>query len=160
MNSGSPSAESSTDLEFIRELREIVDRYLRAVDGWESAYKRFSGGSSHRRSVTPDLQGAQSEYVRARSELNRSVPRARRLCGKFEARDPFPGLMRVQLGVNSPAVGEFSVLGRNERAALAECLAHLEAMCVEAEHAEVEHLEKTYNPDRRSIFRRIYDFFF
>jgi hypothetical protein len=159
MNSGSRATGQPTDLEFTRELRVIVEQYLRAVDSWESAYKRFYRVASRARAVTPDLEDAQAEYVRSRSELNKRIPRARRLCAKFEVRDPFPGLVRVELGLDSPQVRDASAVGRNERAAIAECLAELEALCVESEHIETGHIRPDSAADRKSILQRIIDFF-
>jgi hypothetical protein len=146
-----------TDLEFIRGLRKSVNDYLRAVDEWEASYNRFYRLRTAHRVVTPDLERAQSEYVRARSELTCRVPRARRVCTKFDVRDPLPGLMRVELGEHSPQVQQGSAVGRNERAAIAESLAELEARCVESEHRVGENAAD--RPQAAGVLKRIRDFF-
>ena len=111
----------ASDLEFVLELRGTVSRYLRAVDAWESAYKKFSRRTGHQSVLTPELDQAQAEYRAARKALETGVPRARRLGLRYGVRDPWPGLLRVSLGQ--------STLGRNERLAITECLDQLMAAC-------------------------------
>lgn len=56
-------------LEFVLELRGTVSRYLRAVDAWASAYKKFSRRAGHRSGLTTKLDQAQAEYRVARKAL-------------------------------------------------------------------------------------------
>lgn len=110
-----------SDLEFVLELRQTVSRYLRAVDAWESAYKKFARRTGHQSGLTPELDQAQAEYRLARRALEAGVPRARRLGLRYGVRDPWPGLLRVSMGQ--------SILGRNERLAITDCLDQLMARC-------------------------------
>ena len=110
-----------SDLEFVLELRGTVSRYLRAVDGWESAYKEFARRVGHQSALTLELDQAQREYRLARKALEAGVPRARRLGLRYGVRDPWSGLLRVLMGQ--------SILGRNERLAITDCLDQLMAHC-------------------------------
>jgi len=110
-----------SDLEFVLELRGTVSRYLRAVDAWESAYRKFQRRHGHQSTLTPELDQAQGEYRAARKALEAGVPRARRLGLRYGVRDPWPGLLRVSMGQ--------STLGRNERLAITDCLDQLMAAC-------------------------------
>lgn len=56
-------------LEFVLELRGTVSRYLRAVDAWASAYKKFFRRAGHRSGLTTKLDQAQAEYRVARKAL-------------------------------------------------------------------------------------------
>lgn len=154
MNPEHRAGGAADDLAFIREVRASVERYLRSVDGWEDGYRKFYRIAAPQRAITPDLEEAHSEYVQARSELMARVPRARRLCARFALRDPFPGLLRAELGQHSPQVQHGSAVGRNERLAMAEFLADLEARCIESEHGIA-----ATEPETRGFLRRILDFF-
>jgi hypothetical protein len=143
-----------SDLAFIRALRKSVDQYLRAVDGWEQGYRRFRDERKAQRVLPPDLEESLSRYVNARQDLTGRVPRSRRLCAKFGVRDPFPGLLRIELAIDLHQVTTSSAVGRNERLAIAECLAELEARCIESEHTE-----PAAEVRRRGFLRRIIDFF-
>jgi hypothetical protein len=109
------------DLEFVLELRGTVSRYLRAMDAWESAYKKFARRAGHQSGLTPELEQAQAEYRAARKALEGGVPRASRVGLRYGVRDPWPGLLRASMG-QSP-------LGRNERLAITDCLDQLMAAC-------------------------------
>ncbi len=117
---------TSANLEFIRELRECVARYLQAVDDWEAEYQKYDRLARPQQRVSPDLAEAQARYVSARRELERYVPRARRLCAKFNLRDLWPGLLRIELGAHPPQTRNASAFGRSERIAIADCLANME----------------------------------
>ena len=110
-----------SDLEFVLELRGTVSRYLRAVDAWESAYKNFARRTGHQSGLSLELDRAQAEYRPARKALEAGVPRARRLGLRYGVRDPWSGLLRVSMGQ--------SILGRNERLAITDCLDQLMAHC-------------------------------
>jgi hypothetical protein len=115
-----------SDLEFVLELRRTVARYLRAVDEWESAYRKFSHHVGMQRGLSPELDRAQAEYRAARKELEAGIPRARRLGLRYGVRDPWAGLLRLAMGQSS--------IGRNERAAITDCLDQLMAACKEDEN--------------------------
>jgi hypothetical protein len=127
------AATVSSNLEFIQELRASVAQYLQAVDAWEAEYQKYYRLARPHSSVSPDLEEAQSAYVRARRKLEALIPRARRLCARFEQRDPWPGLLRIELGAHPPQTKIASAFGRSERIAIANCLANLELQCVEQE---------------------------
>ena len=120
-----------SDADFAAELDAAVVRYLRAVDAWEMEFKK----------PAPSMEAVLRDYVQARHQLERRVPRARILCARHGVRDPFPSLMRVALGGAAPAVG------RNERAAIHQSLVELAAAIEGPESAP------------RTFLDRIRDFF-
>jgi hypothetical protein len=132
-----------SDLEFVLELRRTVSRYLSAVDGWESAFKRFSNRRGYQEGLSPELDKAQAAYRAARKELEAAVPRARRLGQKYGARDPWTGLLRVAMGQTT--------IGRNERAAIEACLDHLMA----ASKDDVDSEERPYESPEGISSRRL-----
>jgi hypothetical protein len=117
-----------SDLEFVLLLRGTVSRYLRAVDAWESAYRKFSQRKGYQPNVSVELDQAQSEYRAARKALEAGIPRARRLGLRYGVRDPWPGLLRVTMGQ--------STIGRNERLAIVDCVDQLMAACRDDTAAE------------------------
>jgi hypothetical protein len=153
-----------SNLEFIQELRACVARYLKAVDAWEAGYHKYYRLARPHQTVSPDLEEAQSAYVAARRELETLVPRARRLCAKFDQRDLWPGLLRIQLGAHAPQTRIASAFGRSERIAIADCLANLEMQCGEQEmktEAKTEAIPEPAplaKPDR-NLFQRVIDYF-
>jgi hypothetical protein len=92
--------------------------------------------------------------------LETLVPRARRLCAKFEFRDVWPGLLRIELGGNAPQARMASAFGRSERLAIADCLANLELRCGDLEvPAEIGDEALPIDKARRGLIRRILDYF-
>jgi hypothetical protein len=123
--------EDSTDQEFVAALRVAIERYLRAVDQWESAYRKYYRLPGYAAKISGDLEAEHNEYSERRDELKRMLPRARRLCLKHRLRDPFAGLVRISLGRYAPQHRVDSAIGRNERNAATVCLVDLAAACRE-----------------------------
>jgi hypothetical protein len=142
-----------SDFEFTGRFRASVDRYLRAVDAWEADYQKFYRLAGSHRRITPDMEKAQREYIFARRELEQCIPRARRLCLKFELRDPWAGLLRVELGTRAPQVQGGSAVGRNERMTIATCLRDME------DRTRTAPVDTTQPEARRGWLRRIIDYF-
>jgi len=104
---------------------------LRAVDQWESAYQKYYRLPGYAAKISSDLEAEHREYSERRYDLERMLPRARRLCLKHRLRDPFSGLVRVSLGRYAPQQRVDSAIGRNERNAVTVCLVDLTAACQE-----------------------------
>jgi hypothetical protein len=153
---------TSSDLEFIRELRECVARYLQTVDAWEAEYQKYYRLARPQQRVSPDLEEEQSAYVAARRDLEGLVPRARRLCAKFDLRDLWPGLLRIELGAHPPQTKMASAFGRSERIAIADCLANMELHCGEQEvrpESELAPEEPPAEKPHRNWLERVIDYF-
>jgi hypothetical protein len=142
-----------------------VDRYLLAVDAWEAEYQQYyrMPGSAHQ--MTQEQAKLQENYTAARAELERYVPRARRLCLKYGVRDQWTTLLRIQLGAYAPQQRTTSAIGRNERAAITESLAHLRDAALSTERGEqpaswCDDDESGSRGSSRSLLGRIRDFFF
>ncbi len=151
-----------TDAEFVGQLRLVVQRYLRAVDAWEAEYSKYYRLPQPGQ-VSSDLAPLQKEYAEVRRELEQLLPRARRMCLKLGLQEPWYGIMRIELGSKSPQTPQASAIGRSERNRVVECLDRLE----EASHDFSEREPVADGPapqfapaERRSIFKRIYDWFF
>jgi len=118
----------SSDLEFVRELRDAVDQYFRAVDSWESAYRKYGQSGV-------DLMDEHHAYTAAYQRLMPLLSRARGLSFKFGLRDPWSGLRRTTLGRYAPHAHAPSALGWNERSAITDCLSRLMEACWESGQA-------------------------
>ena len=117
-----------TDHEFVARLRAAIETYFAVVDRWETAYQRYyrmPGAAS----VSLDLQAEQQEYDDCRRTLQALLPRARRLCLKYQIPEPFSGLLRVSLGRYAPQERTDSAIGRSERGVVSTCLAELGDAC-------------------------------
>src|SRR5215471_14928820 len=90
------------DREFVAELRDRVERYLAAVDQWESAYQKYYRLPGYASRISNDLEAEHQAYQARRRELEEVLPRARRLCWKHGLQDAFSGLLRISLGFHSP----------------------------------------------------------
>lgn len=147
-----------SDAAFVSELRTKVERYMRAVDSWETAYAKFYRLRT-KHQVSSDLMDVQHEYVAARKELLEVLPRAVRLCRKFELRDPWAGLQRVELGDNAPqTAGGASAIGQGERTAVIKCLVDLEAAV--ALNSGGGDAGGGKNEAPKGLLSRVLDFFF
>jgi hypothetical protein len=159
---GKPTAtQLNSDLEFVRGLRECVARYIQAIDDWEAEYRRFYRLARPHQQVTPDLEQAQHQYTCARRELETCIPRARRLCLKFDLRDPWPGLLRIELGAHAPQVRAATAFGRSERIALEGCLSQLVDHCAQwDEQPMVAAVEPPQENPRRTWLGWLRDLFY
>jgi len=122
------AAPELTDHDFVAGLRAAIEAYLGAIDRWETAYQKYyrmPGAAA----VSPDLAAEQREYDKRRRELEALLPRARRLCLRYQIQEPFSGLLRVSLGRYAPQERTDSVIGRSERGAVTTCLAELDDAC-------------------------------
>ena len=146
-----PPPHQISDSEFVVELRQVVERYLGAVDHWDAAYQKYYRLPGFSARVSNDLQEEQREYEARRRELAAMVPRARRLCLKHRLREPFSGLLRISLGRHAPQERVDSTIGRNERSVATQCLVELADACRE------------WSPDtaapRESFLRRLMSYF-
>lgn len=145
-----------SDGAFVAVLRAATERYLRAVDQWESAYQKYYRMPGFAGKVSRDLESQQREYEVRRRELEQMVPRARRLCLKYRVREPFSGLLRISLGQYAPQQRQDSAISRAERSHAIECLAELYEACREwdAPRADLPD-EKRKVP----LLRRLADYF-
>jgi len=149
--------EDSTDQEFVAALRLAIERYLRAVDQWESAYRKYYRLPGYAAKVSRDLEAEHRQYAARRDELTRMLPRARRLCFKHRLRDPLSGLVRISLGRYAPQHRADSAIGRNERNAATVCLVDLTAACQDwAATGAAEEPEE----GKASWWRRLIDYFY
>jgi hypothetical protein len=162
MNAPAGSAPPHTrDSDFLAELSSSVAEYFRAVDGWEAEYRRYyrMPGASER--VSSDMQECQRAYNAAKRKLETLVPRTRRMSSRFGIRDPWTGLLRTSLGQQTPQGRTGSAISRTERAAVQDCLNRLAAACEDAERVPDAPLATEREPgERRSLWRRVVDFFF
>jgi hypothetical protein len=141
------------DREFVAELRQAVERYFRAVDEWEKAYRKYYRLPDPRGKTPGDLTEQQAAYDSARARLAAMIPRARGLSFRHGLRDPWTGLMRSPLGQSTPQDRYSSAISRAERTQAIECLLEL----AEA-YAELPRVEAP--PPPRSLLRRLLDFFY
>ena len=119
------------DREFVAALRDVVERYLTAVDRWEAAYQKYYRLPGFASRISGDLQAEQDVYDATRKELEALLPRARRLCLKHNLRESFSGLLRISLGKYAPQERLDSTIGRSERSVVSRCLVELHDACQE-----------------------------
>jgi hypothetical protein len=146
----------ATDLEFTRQLREAVQRYLATVDAWEAAYQKYYRLPG----VSADLVNEHTDYLSARRALEVMLPRARGLCFKHGLRDPFAVLVRVELGGYTPQQREISALGRSERLAVTDTLMQLDAACHEFPAEKNTKSEPPPQPPSGNWLRRLVDYLY
>lgn len=149
-------AKPVSDLDFLEALRAAVNRYLGAVDQWEAAYQKYYRLPGYA-SKAGDLAAEEREYNLRRSELEAFLPRARRLCLKYEIDNPFSGLLRITLGRFSPQQRLDSAIGRNERSRVTKSLLELTDACR-------EWAPDTWSTERgrekESLIHRLVNYFF
>lgn len=126
---GMTQIDAIPDGAFVDALRTATERYLQAVDRWESAYQKYYRLPGFGGKISDDLESEQREYEACRRELEQMVPRARRLCLKHQLREPFSGLLRISLGQYAPQQRQDSAIGRSERSQATECLVDLHEAC-------------------------------
>jgi hypothetical protein len=149
--------EFPSDHAFVAALRAAVEAYLAAVDQWEGVYQKYYRVPVNGK-ISSDLEGEQHAYEQRRRELEKLVPRARRLCLKYRLREPFSGLLRVSLGQYAPQERMDSAIGRSERSAVTACLVELSEACQDWELAAIEAPEP--KPNKAPFLRRVIGFFY
>jgi hypothetical protein len=144
------------DQEFVHRLRATVIAYLNAVDGWETAYRKFYRMPGPKADSAADMRAEQSEYDTQRRALAALLPRARQLCLKHRLRDPLANLLRASLGQDTPRQQTVSAISRNERNAVADCLLQLADACGEwTPHAVRPSPDEQDAPLPRPLVRKI-----
>jgi hypothetical protein len=143
-----------SDREFVADLRQAVEQYFRAVDEWEAAYRKYYRLPDPRGKAPSDLTEQQTNYDSARANLAAMIPRARGLSFRHGLRDPWTGLMRSPLGQSTPQDRYSSAISRAERTQAIECLLVLAEAYAELPPAPAA------PPPRRSLLRRLLDFFY
>jgi len=154
MGDGAGQPPHLSDGEFVDALRTSVENYLAAVDQWDAAYQKYYRLPGFASRIS-DLAAEQQVYDARRRELERMLPRARRLCLKHAKREPFSGLLRISLGVYAPQERAASTIGRNERSVVTRCLVELHDACREWSPAETEAPQP-----KQSLLRRVVNYFF
>ena len=155
MGAGAEQTPHQSDGEFVDALRTSVESYLAAVDQWDSAYQKYYRLPGFASRISEDLATEQQIYDARRRELERMLPRARRLCLKQGMREPFSGLLRISLGVYAPQERADSTIGRNERSVVMRCLVELHDACREWSPADPEAPQA-----KPSLLRRVVNYFF
>ena len=149
-----------SDLEFVAQFREAVTAYLRAVDAWERQHGQYYRLPSRAGQLTADLAEEQRVYREARKKLEQLVPRARLLYHRYDLRDPFVMLLRVNLGAGAPQSTSGSAIGGNERTEIARGLVDLLASCAQDARPELRRTAGAEGAgEKRSLWRRVSDFF-
>jgi hypothetical protein len=147
------------DREFIAGLRQAAEEYIRAVDDWEAAYQKYYRLADPMGKVPSDMEEQQRAYDSARRRLSAMMPRARGLCYKYGLRDPWTGLLRSELGRFAPQERDASALSRAERTQVIECLIMLAERSAEGAGASRDPFPPP-PPDRRSLLRKVLDWFY
>ena len=145
-----------SEVEFIAALRQAAEQFFRAVDEWETAYRKYYRLADPSGKPSSDLEGQQRDYDAARARLAAMLPRARGLCFKYGIRDPWTGLLHSALGQSAPQDRYSSAISRTERALAFETL----ILLAEAAGHPGAGEEPPSATDPRSPLRRLRDFFF
>jgi hypothetical protein len=145
-----------SEVEFIGALRQAAEQFFRAVDEWETAYRKYYRVVDPSGKPSSDLEGQQRDYDTAHARLAAMLPRARGLCFKYGIRDPWTGLIRSALGQSTPQDRYSSAISRTERALAFETL----ILLAEASGRPVTSEEPPTAEESRSPLRRLRDFFF
>jgi hypothetical protein len=160
MHAGTPiSVDEASEEQFLARLRDATRRFLEALDAWEAQYQKYyrvpSPGAG---SVSADLESLHQNYLDARKDLQKCVPRARRLCLKYGLREPWQAMLHIALGARTPQSGATSAIGKAERTLLAKCMSDLEA--ASRTYAEPPMPKAIPQPRRRGILQGVLDYFF
>jgi hypothetical protein len=142
-----------SDREFVADLRDAVERYFRAVDAWEAAYRKYYRLPDPRGKTPTDLTEQQAEYDAARLQFAGMIPRARGLSFRHGLRDPWTGLLRSPLGQSTPQDRYSSAISRAERTQAIECL-----LVLAEAYAELPPEKEP--PPPKSLLRRLLGFFY
>ncbi len=149
------SPQPVSEAEFIAALRQAVEQFFRAVDEWETAYRKYYRLADPSGKPSSDLAGQQCDYDAARARLAAMLPRARGLCFKNGLRDPWTGLLHSALGQFAPQDRYSSAVSRTERALAFETL----ILLAEASGRPLPDEEPPRADEPRSPLRRLRDFF-
>jgi hypothetical protein len=155
----------SSEYEFVIGLRAAVERYLAAVDRWEAAYQKYYRLPGYAAKISDDLKPEHLAYREQKRELEKLVPRARRLCLKYELRDVFSQLARTTLGEYAPQERMDSAIGRNERSLVTQCLVDLEGACQDFARAGQSPARESKSPadkpaGKGGLLRRLVNYFY
>src|SRR5258708_5503957 len=82
------TAGATSDAEFVEQLRVSTQRYLRAIDNWETEYSKYYRLAAPFQ-VSSDLAPFQQAFLAARKDLEKHLPRVRRMCMRHEIFDPW-----------------------------------------------------------------------
>jgi hypothetical protein len=145
-----------SEVEFIAALRQAAEQFFRAVDEWETAYRKYYRVVDPSGKPSSDLEVQQRDYDAARARLAAMLPRARGLCFKYGIRDPWTGLLHSALGQSTPQDRYSSAISRTERALAFETL----ILLAEASGRTLPAEEAPPSTNLRSPLRRLRDFFF
>jgi hypothetical protein len=150
------SVQQVSEVEFIAALRQAAEQFFRAVDEWETAYRKYYRLADPSGKPSSDLAGQQRNYDAARARLAAMLPRSRGLCFKYGIRDPWTGLLHSALGQFAPQDRYRSAISRTERALAYETL----ILLAEAADRPAGSEEPPPAEESRSPLRRLRDFFF
>jgi hypothetical protein len=152
-----PGVDEMQEAQFLARLRDSTERYLESLDAWEAQYQKYYRvASPGPGAVSADLESLHQSYLNARKRLQECVPRARRLCRKYQTRDPWQATLHVSLGAHTPQVGATTAIGKAERTLLAKCMLALEAASGTHSAPPTEIPQER----RRGILQRVLDYFF
>jgi hypothetical protein len=159
MQAGAPlGIDEASEEQFLGRLRDATQRFLESLDAWEAQYQKYyrvpSPGPDR---VSADLESLHQNYRNARQNLQKCVPRARRLCLKYGLREPWQAMLHIALGARTPQSGATTAIGKAERTLLAKCLADLDA--ASRTYAEPPMPTPVPPPRRRGILQRVFDYF-
>ena len=152
-----PAGQPVSNREFIAQLRQAAERYIRAVDEWETAYRKYYRLADPMGKTPTDLVEQQGAYDQARKRLAAMVPRARGLTFRYGLRDPWTGLLRSSLGQFAPQDRDTSAISRAERAQVIECLILLAEANAEPSASD---RPAEGQPETRGLLQRLKDFFY
>jgi hypothetical protein len=145
------------ELQFLARLRDSTERYLESLDAWEAQYQKYYRvASPGPGAVSADLESLHQNHLNARKRLQECVPRARRMCLKYQTRDPWQATLHIALGAHTPQVGATTAIGKAERTLLAKCMLALEV----ASSTPAAPLKATPEERRRGFLQRVLDYFF
>jgi hypothetical protein len=114
---------TSPDHEFIVQFQVAIERYLCAVDQWESGTRKCYRFPGYPAADITSIESQRLEYQKCRRDLEPMLPRARQLCAIHHMDAPFDRLLQVQIGQREAGIG------RRVRGAVSKCLMELHAAC-------------------------------
>jgi hypothetical protein len=127
---------TNPDHQFVIEFRMAVERYLCALDEWQTASRNCYLFSGYPVGGVEQVEAQLLEYQKCRRELETMLPRARQLCSRFRRSDPFLALLEIGATGGEPGIA------RSVRAAVSRALIELHAACTRPEWRFLPHLLK------------------